>query len=103
MERSKAKRPFGIFLKTNNQIKIMKVEVYLKIIKGQFSQIEDEELISISKDYLDEFYLCELHRLMHYLVFERPSNEHSDRKLIQLVDLLEEHLGTQHTGMIIIS
>jgi hypothetical protein len=79
----------------------MTVEVYLKIIKGQFSQIEDEELISISKSFLEEFSYEELHRLMHYLVFERPTDEQSDRKLIPLVDLLEEHLGTQNTGMII--
>ena len=103
MERSKTKHPFGIFLITNNQTKVMSIELYKKIINRKWDQIEDEELIGICKDFLEEFSYEELNWLMHYLVFERPSDEHSDRKLIPLVDLLEEHLGTQNTGMIIIS
>jgi hypothetical protein len=99
---SKTQRTIELRLKPKHT-KIMTNELYKKIINRQWDQIEDEELIGICKDFLEEFSYEELNWLMHYLVFERPSDEHSDPKLIQLVDLLEEHLGTQHTGMIIIS
>lgn len=77
-------------------------ELYQKTISSSWDEINIFELLTISRVDLKRYSDEELNGLIAHLVFDRPMNHSIEAKLTPLVDWIEERLGTQETGMIVV-